>query len=219
MAEVGGTGALEAVLAEIDAANAEDPVRIEHRGARVPKEPLHARLMTEWLERLDPDADDLQRIAARGHHLRRWTRPRGDYPEGRAGYLRWRADAKRFHAREVGEIMSAHGFGAEDVERVAAIIRKEGLGTDPAVQTHEDCLCLVFLQTQLADTTQRLGEDEMVRVLARTLPKMSPEAVAVAASLDLGEHGAELVARAAELAADQPRRANRGGGVAHRDRG
>ena len=198
-------GALEAVLSAVDDANAHDPVRIEYRGVAVPKEPLHARLMTDWLERLDPGADDLQRIAARAHHLRRWTRPRSDHPEGRAGYLRWRAEAKRFHAREVGEMMTAHGYPSEDVERVARIITKAGLGSDPAVQTHEDCLCLVFLETQLADTTARLGPDEMVRILARTLPKMSRRGIDAAAALDLGPDGTELLARAVARAADDDR--------------
>lgn len=198
-------GAREAVLQAIDDANAQDPVRIQYQGSLVAKEPLHARLMTDWLGRLDPAADDLQHIAARAHHLRRWTRPRGDHPEGRAGYLRWRAEAKRFHAREVGELMAAHGYPAEDVDRVARIITKAGLGTDPAVQTHEDCLCLVFLETQLADTTARLGAEEMVRILARTLPKMSRRGIDAAAGLDLGPDGAALLARAVERAAEDAR--------------
>lgn len=202
MADGAADARLAAVLEAIDAANADDPVRIEHGGELVAKEPLHARLMTSWLERLDPGADELQHIAARGHHLRRWTRPRSDYPDGRAGYLRWRSEAKRFHAREVGEIMSAHGYEAAEVDRVARIITKSGLATDRAVQTHEDCLCLVFLETQLAATAARVGEEEMVRILARTLPKMSDAGVAAAARLDLGPDGAELLSRAVAQAAD-----------------
>ena len=60
-----------------------------------------------------------------------WTRPRTEYPEGRAGYLRWRAAAKRRHADEVGALLLAQGYDAALVDRVGAIIRKEGLGEDP----------------------------------------------------------------------------------------
>ena len=48
----------------------------------VPKEQAHAELMTEWLERLDPDATDAQHLAARAHHLRRWSRPAIGVPGG-----------------------------------------------------------------------------------------------------------------------------------------
>ena len=67
----------------IDAANADDPNQIRVRGKLRPKELAHANLATEWVERLRPDAGDALRLAARGHHVRRWTIPRTEYPEGR----------------------------------------------------------------------------------------------------------------------------------------
>lgn len=184
------------MLAAIDQLNAGDPNRIVYRGELVAKEPLHAELMTRWLERLAPDPHDLQRIAARGHHVQRWRRPRGDYPEGRKGYLRWRTDAKKFHAEVVTELMAHEGYGDDEMSRTARVIRKEGLGRDEWVQVHEDALCLVFLETQLESTAARLGDDEMVAVLERTIPKMSVEGVAAAGELELGPLGAELLGRA-----------------------
>lgn len=204
MAEAGGDGddgRLARALAAIDAANAEDPTRITVDGREVPKEPLHAEMMTDWVRRLDPGADELQLIAARAHHLRRWETPRSDHPEGRAGYLRWRSAARRRHAELVGGIMEDAGYGAEEVERVRAIVRKQGLRDDPAVQVHEDALCLVFLQTQLGELTEQVGEEEMVRILATTLPKMSPAGVAAAGGLDLGERGRQLLDDAVRRAA------------------
>lgn len=195
------------VLLAIDALNAEDPTRIEHRGTVVAKEPLHAELMTQWLERLAPEPDEVQRIAARGHHVQRWMRPRTDYPAGRRGYLRWRADAKRFHAEVVTSLMSDAGYGDAAMDRTGSIIRKEGLGRDPWVQVHEDALCLVFLDTQLEPTAAKLGEDEMVKVLERTIPKMSPDGLAAAAGLELGRNGRALLERALGGAAS-PRSAN-----------
>ena len=96
----------EQAIVAIDAANADDPNTIEVRGEVRPKELAHAELMTEWLARLDPDADEAQRLAARAHHLRRWTLPRALFPEGRAGYLRWRTVLKKQHAEEVGAILA-----------------------------------------------------------------------------------------------------------------
>lgn len=201
-----GNTRLDAVVARIDDANASDPTVIVFRGAAVPKEPLHAQLMTDWLLRLDPDSDERSLIAARGHHVRRWTRPRSEQSAGRAGYLRWRTAAKRFHAETVGSFMREVGYDEADVERVAQLIRKDGLGSDPAVQTHEDALCLVFLDTQLDQTADKLGDDEMVAVLAKTLPKMSPRGVAATGTLDLGDRGADLLQRAVTMAGAGPDR-------------
>ena len=183
----------EQALAAIDAANADDPATIEFRGQTRPKELLHAELMTSWVRRLDPDASEAQLLAARAHHLRRWAVPRATYPEGRAGYVRWRKDQRQRHAEEVGEILEATGFDEATVERVGSIIRKEGLGVDPAVQVHEDALCLVFLQTQFDPVTERLGDDKTIDVVRRTLAKMSEEGRATALGLDLSDHGRSLV--------------------------
>lgn len=184
-------------IAAIDAANADDPETIRIDGVERPKELTHARMMCEWVLALDPAADERQLLAARAHHLRRWELPRSAYPEGRSGYLRWRTEQKKRHAAAVGDIMSTAGYAAADVERVGAIIRKQGLGSDPAVQTHEDALCLVFLQTQFDDVTDSLGDDKMVDVLAKTMKKMSPDGLAAASTLDFDEHLSGLVAEAA----------------------
>jgi hypothetical protein len=186
-------------LAGIDAANAEDPNEVEVAGERGPKELVHALLMTAWVERLDPQADELQLLAARAHHLRRWVVPREEYPDGRAGYLRWRAAQKKRHAAEVGGILEAAGYGPDEVARVGQIIRKEGLGRDPQVQTHEDAVCLVFMQTGFEELTERLGTEKMVDVVAKTLRKMSPAGIAAAAAQPMSAELQTVVARAAAL--------------------
>jgi hypothetical protein len=164
----------ERAVAAIDAANADDPHTIRIEGVSRPKELAHAELMTDWVRRLDPSATDAQLLAARAHHLRRWVVPRSEYPDGPAGYLRWRADAKKRHATEVAEILRANGYDDASVERVQQIVRKESLRSDAAVQVHEDALCLVFLQTQLHDVVDQLGVDKGVDVLRKTVLKMSP---------------------------------------------
>lgn len=183
-------------IAAIDAANAGDPNTIVVDGVERPKEQAHAELMTEWVERLDPDADEAQLLAARAHHLRRWSVPRSSYPEGRAGYLRWRTGLKRQHAEEVAAILTDAGYEDTVVDRVRDIVAKRGLGTDPAVQTHEDALCLVFLRTQFDDLADQLGDDHTVEVLRKTLDKMSDLGRRTALDQPLSAHGRALLERA-----------------------
>lgn len=180
-------------MAAIDAANADDPNTVQVDGVVRPKEQAHAELMTEWVRRLDPSASDAQLLAARAHHLRRWTHPRTDYPEGRAGYLRWRADAKKRHATDVAAILRACDYDEGTIERVQQIVRKEALRTDPAVQVHEDALCLVFLQTQLHDVVDQLGVDKGTDVLRKTVAKMSPRGRSEARGLPLADDDRAVV--------------------------
>jgi hypothetical protein len=187
---------LAEAIAAIDAANAGDPNTIEVRGEVRPKEQAHAELMTEWLERLDPQATDAQHLAARAHHLRRWSIPRTDHPEGRAGYLRWRTALKKQHAAELGDLLERVGYDAATIERAQRIIRKQGLETDPQVQTHEDALCLVFLETQLAELADAQGDEKMVDIIQKTAAKMSDRALALVADLPMRERDRDLVARA-----------------------
>lgn len=193
------SGRFDEAIAAIDRANADDPETIEIDGQRRPKELAHAELMMEWVRRLAPDADELQLLAARAHHLRRWVMPRDRYPEGRAGYLRWRRDQARRQAEEVAVILAAAGYDDAEIERVQQIVRKEGLASDPAVQTHEDALCLVFLQTQLGSLLADLGEQRTVEVLARTARKMSPRGLAEAGRLALPPAHADLLRRALQV--------------------
>jgi len=186
----------EAAIAAIDAANAEDPNLLVVGGESGPKELVHGRMMDAWVRRLDPDADDLALLAARAHHLRRWTSPRSDYPEGRSGYLRWRTAARKRHASEVSDLLASCGYDDADIERVAQIVRKEHLGTDPVVQIHEDALCLVFLETQLDDLTEQLGADKTIDVLRKSIAKMGPAGLAAASGLDLSEIGRPVFERA-----------------------
>ncbi|MEI7886900.1 MAG: DUF4202 domain-containing protein [Actinomycetes bacterium] len=183
----------------IDAANAQDPETLIYRGESHPKELLHAEMMTRWVLLLDPQADEAQMLAARAHHYRRWLSPRSDYPSGRSGYLRWRTQAKKRQAAEVAELLGTCGYSDAMVERVASLIRKEHLSTDSAVQTHEDALCLVFLDTQLDDVALKMGEEEIVAVIAKTLPKMSARGVQAVALLDLSAQGAGIVSQAVAL--------------------
>ena len=186
----------ERAIAAIDAVNAEDPNRISFGGAARPKELVHAELVTEWVRRMRPDAGEALLLAARAHHVGRWLIPRSSYPTGRAGYLRWRRALHDLHAARVAEILAPLGYEDETISRVQDLVRKRGLGEDPEVQALEDALCLVFVQTQLHDLLGRLDDEKAVDVVAKTLRKMSDEAIELVGTVDLMPADAALIERA-----------------------
>ena len=166
---------LARVLEAIDAANAADPTRERDGDAEHPAALLYGRRMSAELDRLCPDASEELRIAARGQHIERWTSPRKSYPEGRAGYLAWRADLGRFHAERVAGLMREAGYGEAACERVARLLRKEGLKRDAEAQMLEDVICFVFLRWYFAGFAPSQEPQALERIVAKTARKMSPE--------------------------------------------
>src|SRR5207245_2452685 len=130
-----------------------------------------------------------------GQHVERWTSPRARYPAGRAGYLKWRNDLKKFHARRLGGIMTAAGYEPHDIARVGALVRKERLRSDPEAQMLEDTACIVFLTHYLADFMGKTDEAKLARILAQTWNKMSAEGRVHADKLDLPPSALALLKR------------------------
>lgn len=182
----------DTAFAAIDAANRDDPHRFEGE----PLALVEGRLAHAWVERLTDEPSDALLLAARAHHLRRWVVPRSTYPDGRSGYLRWRRDQKVRHADELRALLTGVGVDAPTIERAATLVTKTGLGSDPDAQVFEDALCLTFLATQLGSTAERLGDDRMVPVVAKTLAKMSDAGRRLATTVELDDHFAELVTEA-----------------------
>ena len=187
---------LAAVIADIDAANARDPNRVEIDGRLEPAELAYGRRMSETLARMAPDASEHLRIAARGQHIERWTSPRRSYPQGRAGYLSWRRHLNAFHARRVGEIMVAAGYHADDIARVCSLIRKEYLKSNAEAQLLEDVVCVVFLEHYLAGFIGKTSEEKLADILVKTWNKMSQLGRGHALKLSLSPAVAALLARA-----------------------
>ncbi|MFP6622782.1 MAG: DUF4202 domain-containing protein [Myxococcota bacterium] len=187
---------LQAALDAIDAANAADPKLIEVRGESRPKELAHAELASEWIRKLDPEASEPLLLATRAHHIRRWEVPRGNFPDGKAGYHRWRRELQKRHAEHVGRILLQQGYDEATIARVQAIVRKQGLGSDPEVQVFEDALCLVFIETQFRELGDRLGDEKLVDVTRKTIAKMSDAGIARLRELSLAEEDLALIERA-----------------------
>lgn len=199
------TGSLAAVIAEIDAANADDPRRVEAAGANRPYEVVYSQRMSARLATMYPEASELLRIAARAQHLRRWDIPRSRYPEGRSGYNDWRKACREHHAKLVGEIMARNGYTASDIARVAMMIRKEQLKKDRDSQALENVVDVVFVEHYFDDFLAKYSgydDDKIIDIVGKTLRKMSPKGHQVALALDLPERTRRLVTAAVERESD-----------------
>lgn len=187
---------LERAIAAIDAANDADPNRVELDGVTVAKETLYARRMTERLARFAPEAGEELRLAVRAQHLCRWKIARADYPEGRAGYKRWRSELARLHAELVGEILAKVGYEPPVIDRVRSLVLKQRLATDPEAGTLEDVACLVFLEHYFAEFAAKHEPDKLVDIVRKTWRKMSERGHAAALAMTLPDDLAAIVARA-----------------------
>jgi len=192
-----------AVIAAIDVANAADPNIIEAEGQAEPAELVYGRRMSATLARMAPDASEPLQIAARGQHIERWRLARKSYPEGRAGYLRWRKDAKELHARRLGDIMAKAGYDAYHIERVGALVRKDRLKLDAEAQLLEDVVCVVFLEHYLTPFMAKTEPAKLPGILAKTWKKMSDSGHAEALKLNVQPQVLRLLEQGlAEMRAD-----------------
>lgn len=186
----------QAAIERFDAANSQDPRRIAFQGVEYPYELLYAQRMSLWLERLEPDATESVRLAARAQHICRWEIPRSEYPMDRAGYYRWRIRLYGYHAEKAGAILREVGYDEQTVVRVEQLLQKKNLKTDPQMQLLEDVICLVFLEHYLADFSKEHDSDKMVDIIRKTWRKMSARGQQTALGLQMPDEARVLVARA-----------------------
>ena len=186
----------EAALRRFDEENARDPNQEMAGGISHPRELLYAQRLTDWVLRLCPHASEELRLAARCQHICRWEIPRGSYPMTRAGYLKWRADLKKFHAQNAGKILREAGYDEIAIRRVQDLNLKKNFPDDPETRVLEDALCLVFLQFQFADLAAKTAEDKTVNTLQKSWGKMTEAARAEALKLNYGDREKVLLQRA-----------------------
>lgn len=176
--------------------NKQCPEHLTWAGEDFAAEYFYALKLYEWVKALDPEASEPLLLASRSQHIGRWMVARHAYPEGRVGYLKWRSDLGKFHAKTAGELLQIAGYEAEIIERVKQIIQKQRLKSDAEVQTMENALCLVFLQYQYDDLIQKLSEEKMIEILRKTWGKMSEPGQKAALGLSYSEIGHELITKA-----------------------
>ena len=187
---------LDDALRRFDEANAEDPNTEISDGEPVPKELLYGRRMSARLNAFAPNAPETVQLAVRAQHIRRWEVPRGSYPEGRAGSLKWRTDLYRRHGAIAGAIMDEAGYDRATIEQVKALLRKRGLKTDPDVQLMEDVICLVFLEHYFHDFAQKHEDEKLISIVRKTWNKMTDKAHEAAFRLDYAPEDLAVIQRA-----------------------
>ena len=95
--------------------------------------------------------------------------------------------------------MEVDEWPAAVIEQARTLLARTNLRTDPETQALEDTACLVFLETQFDDMAARTEHDRMTSIVTKTLKKMSPLAVTLAASIDLGSTAGAVLADAIAL--------------------
>ena len=166
----------------------------------MPKELIYGERMSVRLAGFAPDAPETVKLAARAQHIRRWEVPRDSYPEGRAGYLKWRTDLYKRHGDIAGEIMGDVGYDADTIDRVQTLLRKRGLKTDPDVQLMEDVICLVFLEHYFHDFAQKHTEEKLIPIVQKTWKKMTDKAHEAALRLDYAPEDLAVIQKALQNA-------------------
>jgi len=186
------------VLEKIDEANSADPnteyCPLTHTS--IAKELLYGRRMSEKLQGFDAEAPEELQIAARAQHIERWKSPRSNYPEGRAGYKKWRAELLLFHADRATALMTDAGYTGPECDRVQFLIKKRQLRQDKDTQTLEDVICLVFLEFYLASFTLKHSEEKLITIIQKTWGKMSEKGHTAALLLPFQENQKELITKA-----------------------
>ncbi|SPO27927.1 probable ABP140 - actin filament-binding protein [Ustilago trichophora] len=125
---------------------------------------------------------ELLRIAARCQHLERFLTPRASYPDGKAGYLKWRRDLYKIQADRAKELLLEAGVEEKDANWVHKWVSKTELNPgketgDMGTQLLEDAAVLVFLQQELelfAGQHQEYEEQKFVDIIKKTWRKLSP---------------------------------------------
>ena len=189
-------------IKKIDAVNQEDPRSEMVDGRPQPRELLFAQRVYQWVEQLAEAPSEELLLAARAHTLRRWMIPRDRYPMTTVGYHQWRNALAQFHADEAETILHAAGYPAEQIQSIRDFITKKNWPENKEACVLEDADCLVFLETKLSDYIDDWQDTKTLRILQRTIRKMTPEARTRAFQLKLGERERELVHRAANPATE-----------------
>ena len=182
----------QSAIRRFDEENSRDPNSENGR----PRELLYAERLTHWVLNLCPAASEPLRLAARCQHICRWQSPRENYPMTRPGYLKWRADLKKFHAEKSGAILREVGYDEEIIRRVQNLNLKKNFPVDVECRVLEDALCLVFLEFQFAALAAKSEDEKMVNAVRKSWEKMTEAARAEALKLNFGEREKSLVALA-----------------------
>jgi hypothetical protein len=183
----------------IDAENARDPNSEIYQSKSYPKELLYSNRMYERLMDFQPDASEAVQIASKAQHICRWKITRNSYPMDRVGYLKWREDLKKFHAKTTAAILEKAGYGEEFIDRVSFLIEKKLLKKDQETQLLEDVICLVFLEYYLDPFVHKHDREKMKNIIKKTWDKMSEKGHQEALKINYNTEDLQLIKEAIGL--------------------
>jgi hypothetical protein len=166
----------EKAAALIDAANSEDPNKETADDRDWPKELLYSHRMSDMLQRYAPDADDAMKLAIRAQHIQRWKSPRDAYSMDRIGYLKWRKDLYKFHAKTAIDLLVLAGYGEDVTDRVGKAVSKMRITDNPDTQLLEDVSALVFIEhymLEFAGKHPEYSEEKWLDIIRKTWKKMT----------------------------------------------
>ncbi|SDM04687.1 DUF4202 domain-containing protein [Kriegella aquimaris] len=187
---------LQKAFTLFDEANKQDPNVEVWQGKEYAKELLYAMRMTEKLNEFAPDASEALQLTARCQHICRWEIPRESYEMNRTGYLKWRQDLKKFHAKKASEILEKVGYDQDIIAQVSFLLEKKQLKKNEETQTLEDVICLVFLEYYFDSFAQKYTEVKLIDILQKTWCKMSEDGHSAAHRLPLSPSTKALVSKA-----------------------
>ncbi|MFV5695930.1 DUF4202 domain-containing protein [Flavobacterium sp. LB3P122] len=183
----------------IDAENAQDPNHETYQAISYPKELLYSNRMYERLMDFHPNASEEVQIASKAQHICRWKIARESYPMDRVGYLKWREDLKKFHAKTTAVILEKAGYSEEFIARVSFLIEKKLLKKDAETQLLEDVICLVFLEYYLDPFVHKHDREKMKNIILKTWLKMSEKGQQEALKINYSAANLELIKESLEL--------------------
>ena len=173
--------------------NQNDPDKKIVNGQEVGENVLYSQRMGEWQEKLYPEIDDTVKLAARAQHICRWELKRADFPEGKAGYFKWRTTLAKLHAEKLSAIMTECAYSEEEIERAATACQKKNFKNNDDSQCVEDCACMVFLNYYFDDFIAKHEDEKLIDIVQKTWGKMSEKAHEAALQLDLSEKALSIV--------------------------
>jgi hypothetical protein len=186
----------ESAVTRILKVNESDPSKVEVNGEEFAANMLYSQYMGEWQEKLYPEVAEEVKLAARAQHICRWELLRNEFPEGRAGYLKWRQTLAQKHAEILAAIMADNHYSPESIERASLAVSKKNLKTNPDSQVVEDCACLVFLEYYFDDFITKHTGDKLINIVQKTWGKMSERAHEAALKLSFSDDALAVIQEA-----------------------
>lgn len=145
---------LSMLMHEIDACIMQSPY---------PEDPIHSLNTLEWLLKLMPDADEVLRIAARGHDIEHADDERRVSASSFSSYDEYKEAHARNSALVLSEIMLDCGMDEQFIEDVGILVANHETGGTPRadVLMHSDVLSFfhvslpLYLDRKGVDTTRK----------------------------------------------------------------